>query len=61
MQIYGDFEKSDLAQLYKRTEENAVGHQTMSDKSKCGLVSLWKYGKIFSQGKVDNWELWLLK
>lgn len=52
MQISGDFEKSDLAQLYKRTEEHAVGHQTMSEKSKA--LMLWKYRKIFSQGKVDN-------
>lgn len=38
MQISGDFEKSDLAQLYKRTEEHAVGHQTMSEKSKALML-----------------------
>lgn len=42
MQISGDFEKSDVAQLYKRTEEHAVGHQTMSEKSKCELGKVQK-------------------
>lgn len=40
MQISGDFEKADLGQLYKRTEEHTVGHQIMSEKSKY-MVSLY--------------------